>query len=330
MSRDPWAGISTPSASSIVSSRRISADNKWDFFWAKDHTGRCLLLLQHEEASTPSTKLPQPKGLTVELWDSAPGRRALALRLLETSQRDIFLKLATDIISAADRASSEPEAVSLALARAWRWHHLLKGGAGGKLGDEGQKGLIGELLILKRYLLDALPPSVAIGCWVGPFGAPKDFEVGRLAIEAKARRGSATPLVKISSEHQLDDSGCDCLLLHVVELDRLPTEGCQDDAISLASLVTELRLRLEASDRLAADAFEACLAAAGMRGEDNYDDDLWVEGASNLFEVRPGFPRVTAATAGTGVRSVQYSIDLPACAPFAVEPGRIAVELERM
>lgn len=330
MSRDPWAGIATPSTTAMVSSRRISAENKWDFFWAKDHTGRCLLLLQHEEASAPSEKLPRPKGLTVELWDAGPGRKTLALRLLETSQRDIFLKLATDIVSAADAASSEPEAVAAALARTWRWHHLLKGGTGGKLGDEEQKGLIGELLVLKRHLLPALPPSAAIGCWVGPLGAPKDFEVGRLAIEAKARRGSATPFIKISSEHQLDDSGCDCLLLHVVELDRLPTENNADDALSLATLVAELRGRLEASDRVAAETFDASLAAAGLRAEDNYDEDLWIEGAAHLFEVKAGFPRVTASIAGPGVRSVQYSIDLAACAPYAVEPGRIALELERM
>ena len=330
MSRDPWTGIATPSTTAMVSSRRISAENKWDFFWAKDHTGRCLLLLQHAVESTTAEILPKPKGLTVELWDAAPGRKTLALRLLETSQRDIFLKLATDIVSAADAASSEPEAVAATLARTWRWHHLLKGGSGGKLGDEEQKGLIGELLVLKRHLLPSLSPSAAIGCWVGPLGAPKDFEVGRLAIEAKARRGSATPFIKISSEHQLDDSGCDCLLLHVVELDRLPTDNNSHDAMSLSTLVAELRGRLEASDRVAAEAFDASLAAAGLRSEDNYEEDLWIEGASHLFEVGAGFPRVTPATAGQGVRSVQYSIDLAACAPFAVESGRITLELERM
>lgn len=330
MNEDPWAGIATPSATAVVSGRRVSPDNRWDFFWAKDHTGRCLLLLQHAETSTPTDRLPTPKGLTVDLWDAAPGRRSLVLRLIETSQRDIFMKLAIDIVSAAEAVPSEPEAVAVALARTWRWHHLLRGGHGGRLSDEEQKGLIGELLVLKRHLLPKLSPAAAVGCWTGPFGAPKDFEVGRLVIEAKARRGSATPFVKISSEHQLDDSGCDCLLLHVVELDRLPVEGNPDRAISLSSIVSELRGILEAADRLAADAFEACLAAAGLRNEDSYDEDLWIEGNTRIFEVTQGFPRVTASTAGPGVRGVQYSIDLSACVPYAVDLGRIKLELEKM
>ena len=330
MSDDPWSGIATPLEAATVSGRRASPENRWGFFWAKDHGGRCLLLLQHAEASTPPDRLPKPRGLTVELWDAGSGRKSLVLRLVETSQRDIFLKLARDIIDVAEQMASEPEAVAVALARTWRWHHLLKGGPGGKLGDEEQKGLIGEMLVLKRYLLPALPPILAISCWIGPLGSPKDFEVGRLAIEAKARRGSATPFIKISSEHQLDESGCDCLLLHVVELDRLPVEGDPQHGISIASLAAEIRGQLESADRTATEAFEGCLVSAGVRQEDNYEDDLWVEGPSRIFEVRDGFPRVTGMTAGVGVRGVQYSIDLSACDPFAVPTTRLISELEHI
>lgn len=60
-----------------------------------------------------------------------------------------------------------------------------------RLSAEEQKGLIGELLVLERYLIPLFGPADATSAWVGPTGSPKDFECGRTAIEAKARRGAA-------------------------------------------------------------------------------------------------------------------------------------------
>jgi hypothetical protein len=330
MTEDPWSSIAKPSEADAVSGRRVSPDNKWDFFWAKDVRGKCLLVLQHDSASTSLEKLPKPKGLTVEIVDSMQGRKSLMLKLLDTQQRDIFLKLSEDIILAAESADTEAEAVAVALARTWRWHHLLKGGAGGKLGDEEQKGLIGEMLVLKRYLLPIFNPIAAVSSWLGPLGSPKDFEIGRVAIEAKARRGSATPFVQISSEHQLDEAGCDILFLHVVELDRLPAEADPDSALSVTSVAADIRTWLVAADRTAAEAFEACLISAGVRPEDDYTDDLWIEGRSRVFDVKEEFPRITPNTAGAGVRSVKYAIDLAYCEPFAVLSTKITDELGKL
>lgn len=327
MASDPWTEIATPKAVAMINTRRISADYRWDFFWGKDHAGKCLMVLSHAAASTPVGKLPNPRGLSVENTAPSDGRRALILKLLETSQRDIFLRLARDIIQAVEEKESEPEAVAVALARTWRWHHLLKGGGGGKLGDDAQKGLIGELLILKRHLLPAMPHLAAIDAWKGPLGSPKDFEIGRLVIEAKARRGTSTPHVRISSEYQLDASGCDCLLLHVVELDRIDSEADAPSAVSIASLAADIRKMIEAEDRTALDMFDASLTSSGVGDPSDYEEDLWVEGRSRVFQVGDGFPAITPATTGSGVTGVQYAIDLAACEPFGVLAVRIGEEL---
>ena len=62
----------------------------------------------------------------------------LAFKLLDSNQRDIFQTLCEDIISAASQAKSEVGAVSAALTRTWRWHHLLRGGRGTLLSLEEQ------------------------------------------------------------------------------------------------------------------------------------------------------------------------------------------------
>ena len=54
--------------------------------------------------------------------------------------------------------------------------------------------MIGELLVLESVLLPHMEASAAVTAWRGPLGSPKDFEIGRVAIEVKARRGGATPI----------------------------------------------------------------------------------------------------------------------------------------
>jgi hypothetical protein len=327
MSEDPWASIRQPDSTALLAMRRVSVDAHWGFYWAKDQAGKCLLVLMHDAASTPTGTLPHPRGLSVELTEPSEGRRALLLKLQDVSQRDIFLKLAIDIMEATQTSPTEPEAVSLALARTWRWHHLLKGGSGGKLGNEEQKGLIGELLVLKRHLLPLMSPLAAISAWRGPLGAPKDFEIGRLAIEAKARRGSATPFVRISSEHQLDTSDCDRLFLHVVDLDSTNEDAHRSNVVSVASLADEIRGLVNSVDRVAIEMFEACLVSAGITRTNDYEDDLWVEGRTRVFDVIEGFPRITPTSAGASVRGVQYSIDLADSEHFAVLLAEIADEI---
>ena len=125
------------------------------------------------------TRLPQIRDIEVTLSDTDQhGTRTLGLKLRDSSLQDIFHTLCVDIVSAAARAASEPDAVNTALRRTWRWHHLLRGGRSGLLSPEEQKGLIGELLVLERFLLPLLPASVAVAAWLGPLGSPKDFEVG--------------------------------------------------------------------------------------------------------------------------------------------------------
>jgi len=257
------------------------------------------------------------------------GRRALILKLLDAAHQDIFLILAYDLMQISETRESESDALAVALARTWRWHHLLKGGGTGKLGSDEQKGLVGELLVLKRHLLPMMPVHAAIDSWKGPFGSPKDFEIGRLAIEVKARRGASAPFVVISSEHQLDTSGCDCLLLHVVELDKVSRGADSAKGVSIASLARDIRQRISTIDYSALDLFDASLMSSGVSDTDEYLDDWWVEGRSRIYEVRDDFPRVVPSMTGLGVRNVQYALNLVAAEVFVVRDSRIVDELER-
>jgi len=318
---DPWKNLTPPSAASAINARRVDENNPWGFFWARAMDAKCLLVLQHGTEASPTRKLPSLKGIEVVVADGdGPDRRVLVLRLLDSGQRDIFHQLCLDIVAAGSAALTEPDAVELALARTWRWHHLLRGGTGGRLSEQEQKGLIGELLVLEQHLLPHLSPADCLAAWRGPLGSPKDFEVGRTGIEAKARRGTATPHVLITSEHQLDNTGCDLLFLHVVDLSRAPEEA--EEAFSVSGVASRVRDRLE-RDNAAIERYEALLAAAGFRWEDDYSDYKWIKGPSRIYAVTDEFPCVTAREIATGVSNVRYSLSLVECERFAVEAGAL-------
>ena len=242
-------------------------------------------------------------------------RKLLAFKLLDSNQRDIFRTLCQDIISASTQAKSEAAAVSAALSRTWRWYHLLRGGQGTLLSPEEQKGLLGELLVLERLLLPRMDASSAVTAWRGPLGAPKDFEIARVAIEAKTRRGGATPSVSITSESQLDESGVDLLFLHVVELDEAPVDSNQ--GVTLHDVAERIRGLLHSVEPESTGILETRLSAAGYRMEDDYSGDRWLEGATRIYRVSADFPRITSGEVRSGVSNVRYSVSLADCEPFA-------------
>lgn len=324
---DPWKNLAPPDAADAINARRVDADVPWGFFWARGLDRRCLLVLKHSADSTPHGRLPKLKGIEVAVSGRSSGDdHMLVFTLLDSSHRDIFHRLCRDIVASASSATSEREAVDVALARTWRWHHLLRGGGDGLLSPEQQKGLIGELLAMERHLLPRLSAVDAVAAWRGPLGAPKDFEVGRVCIEVKARRGAATPYVAINSEHQLDDTGVDALFLHVVELDRAPSDT--RDGFTLSDVAARVRDRIASADNVALDAFETLLTATGFRWEDDYSVSLWMEGPSRLFRVLGDFPRITARTVSAAVTNVKYSISLPECEAFRVADDALGMALK--
>ena len=315
MGRDPWEKIDSPSTADSVAARRVDANLPWDFFWARGVDGRVLLTLRHAVGSAPTTQLPRLRGIEVTL--SPPDEsdaQLLAFKLLDSNQRDIFQTLCEDIISVASQVESEAGAVSAALTRTWRWHHLLRGGRGTLLSPEEQKGLLGELLVLERLLLPRMDASSAVMAWRGPLGAPKDFEIARVAIEAKARRGGATPSLSITSESQLDESGVDALFLYVVELNEAPMDGTQ--GLTLHDVAERIREQLQSLDPGSTGILESRLSAAGYRVEDDYSSHRWLEGATHIYLVSGDFPRITSGEIRSGVSNVRYSVALADCEPF--------------
>ena len=326
---DPWEDITAPSMAETVNARRVDAELRWNFFWARDFDGKVLLTLSHDQSASPANPIPRMRDIDVTLSppDSA-GSRILALKLLDLSQRDIFHILCQDIVSASSGAGSEAEAVSVTLMRTWRWHHLLRTGTGTLLSAQAQMGLMGELILLERLMLPLLGTESALTAWRGPLDSPKDFEFGRVAVESKARRGGSASAVTIASEDQLDESGVDHLFLSVIEFDRASEDA--EGAVTLQQVSHRIRQKLRESAPGALLTFETLLLAAGLRPEDDYSDFYWMEGASHAYHVRDEFPRITHNELRSGISRVRYVIELGECESFRISDEVLIRALEDM
>lgn len=323
MTEDPWSGIDLPVRSSAqINARRVTYATPWNLYWGVDADRNILLVLQYGSGSRRSRKLPKLRGLHVETQPADAGSdERIIIRLTDREQREIFLRFCQDIIEATALAKTEEQAVERFLARTWRWHRLLRSGRESRLVDEEQKGLIGELVVLERHLLPTLGASDAVRCWTGPLGAPQDFEISRLHVEAKSR-GASSPRVTISSEHQLDCGEGDTLFLHVTKI-VTAAEGTSG-AVTVTEFADRIRSVIAGHDMIAVDLLEERLSATGFDWTDDYSDKLWLIGRESLYEVREGFPRITSAMLSGGIDRVRYTISLPECEEFRVEPAELA------
>lgn len=317
-SSDPWRGLSQPEQASKISSRRVDPDLKWDIYWAVDVDHRCLLVFQHATENSSKNRSPNIRGLEVETRRlPETDKSLLIIRLKDKEQKEIFHRLCNDLVSVTRFARSEEKAVEYFLGRTWRWHRLLRGGGDGRLSDEEQKGLIGELRFMREHLFPVIGVNAAIKSWLGPLSAPKDFEVGRVCIESKARRGTATPFISISNEYQLDSKGLDSLFLNVSEV----TSSSENDAksITLTELTINILEEVGYEDESIVELFQERLSAVGFDWTDDYSDKRWLLGAEYLFEVVEDFPRVTSSVYPAGVNNVRYSISLSNCERFRTD-----------
>ena len=312
---DPWKPIQPPDQSTNVSGRRVDPALSWDLFWGLDTNRNCLLILKHDREMKFDRRLPKLRGVEVETFIPDTGsRNLLVIRLEDNENREIFHRLCLDIIASVELAKSEEEAIGRFIGRTWRWHRLLQSGRDGRLSDEEQKGLLGELGVLQRILIPVMGARAAVNSWTGPHDAPKDFEVGRICIEAKARRGAATPHVVISSEHQLDTGGIDVLFLYVAEV--AATSAGDRNAVTITDVARQIKEEIETQDVFTVELFEEGLFMVGFDWADDYSDKQWLLGRDSLFEVRENFPCVTPLMVPAGVNNVRYAVSLPDCEPF--------------
>jgi hypothetical protein len=312
----PWSGLEAGK----VDTRRVSASARWNWFWAVMPRADVALVLQLSNLPKPAASLPKLRNLEIR-FQTIPGGPILYIRLKDSAQLEIFETLCRDVMAAGELAENEGEALERAIGRTFRWHYLLRGGKLEVLSEEAQKGLIGEIEVLK-LLISTLGAKPALTAWTGPSGAPKDFDLKADGIEVKARRGASQPFVKITNEFQLTDVPKRRLWLAVLAVDKVqPPHG--RTLTEYVSGVSEFLERIEPS---AIMDWDLHLADAGFDILHDYSAWRWIVSPPDFYAVTEEFPRI-AAPVPLGLSAVSYALALSACTPFRTDWGTVRQKL---
>jgi hypothetical protein len=304
----PWFGLEAGK----IDTRRVDAKGRWNWFWAVMPRADAALVIQLSELPKPSPDLPKLKNIEIR-FQTLPGGPILYIRLKDNAQLELFEALCRDVMAAAEQVQTEAEALERSIGRTFRWHYLLRGGKPEVLAEEAQKGLIGELEILKR-LIAGLGVKAALSAWTGPSGAPKDFELKADCIEVKARRGASQPYVKISSEHQLSDVPDRRLWLSVLAVDKVQ----QPHGRTLTEYVADVTTLIEQYEPATILDWELDLGEVGYDPLHDYSPWRWIASEPEFYAVTDGFPRI-ATPVPLGVSNVTHALALSACTPFRTE-----------
>jgi hypothetical protein len=311
---DPWEGVQVPTGASDLFGRLVPDSGPHDLFRARDASGRRVLFLVHDPADIRGVSLPRMAGVEMSCRERTDdGRGVLALHLVSDENAYIFGRLCEDVIDTVRSSEDGAAAVRAFALRTWRWHDLLKGSRRAVLGPEGQLGLIGELHTLLHMLTPRIGVGPAVAAWGGASGAPKDFELPAVCIECKARGASARAVIRVTSEHQLEDvpGSALALLVHTFATsDAIPPGG-----FDLHEIVCSVRSAAEADDPSTLNRLDAKLDAAGYEPGHEYDVRV-AHRAVVAYSVQGDFPRIVPGFYHEGPSSVSYELPLSALEPF--------------
>lgn len=310
---NPWQII--PRSTQNLNVLRVDANHPLEFFWSVDKLGNYLLICNELTCKTIPV-FPELQGIKVALpQDKSDGVRQFALLLKDNSEWELFYAICNDIVECTRQATSDT-GLAIILRRLGNWHQFLRREKSGLLNEEQIKGLLGELIFIRKWLAPSFGWDKAISFWCGPLGTPQDFSVDDAVIEVKAQLSVTRAEVKISSAEQLTPQA-NRMHLHVLTFGKASEKN--DDTYSLPDLVHEIRtVLIQSPDVL--EMFSELLLDVGYVDSQHYESYVYTLVDENTYEVKEGFPRITTSYLPSGIVKINYNISLEDCAGFKGVP----------
>lgn len=235
----------------------------------------------------------------------------LIIELQNPALREIFAVLCDDLAQHL-KYETNPTLISREVHnRLYQWSLLFEKASSPGLTREEQRGLFGELVILKMLVENTTAPLLVLNGWQGVSGGSQDFFFTDRAIEVKTTFSNQHQTVTISSASQLDESSLTFLWLAHLALEDATGSN---DAKSLNDVVAEI-FALLATHAEATTHFLAKLAEVGYFEVHSslYQQPAYQIRATQFYHVQNEFPRVRPSELRSGVDTIKYSIRLSGC-----------------
>ncbi|WP_335965416.1 PD-(D/E)XK motif protein [Galbibacter sp. PAP.153] len=270
------------------------------------------------DASTPVHKnyLHRFKGVDIHVLPKKDEQvNEFTIILNDRDLMDIFTLFIEDILEKLNTVENEKDALVCINQRVGYWKKLFARASGEMLSPQKQRGLFGELYILRLLLEQMESKRYVLNGWVGSSNANQDFAFDNNALEVKTSK-AGNPTVNISNEHQLDFTNWNHIFLTTV----LVNESSGNEG-TLVELINDIQSLLQ-EDMVLLHEFHLKLDLAGMDKDtiDQYDEISYTVRSCRFYHVREGFPVIIRATMDNDwISNVKYQIDIGQCKTFEVE-----------
>lgn len=288
--------------------RRYSGDILPDIFVAvKSPEGfRCIAVSLENTKNLNLLAFSNLRDISVEIIPDElnPVRNFLLFKLLNSEHRDIFSVLCEDLIMTVASLKNEEKLLIELISRFEKWKSLFDKMALHGLTPEEQRGLFGELILLKKFLISFDESSIVLSSWVGVEKQIRDFQYKHWGVEVKTTHGNNHQKIMISSERQLDTSNLEHLFLF-----HLSVESRLNSGETLNLIVDSIRLLLE-SNFVSLNKFNNKLLEAGYfeNHRNKYSETGYFIRKETFYMVERDFPRIEENDIRNGVGDVKYSI----------------------
>ncbi len=278
------------------------------------HTGtRFIQLDLPPSVSNYRSPIRRTQAVQLERVPLPNGGSTLILLLQEPALTDVFSLFVDDLIQHLVIAQTPEQAASVVYMRFAHWQQLFARIAPDVISLERQRGLFGELIILKE-LLDRHTDAPEIwDCWRGPYSANHDFSMSGTALEVKTSAASL-PIMRISSEIQLDQTGWQHVVLCLVHLNEV-RGGPQ----TLTELIQSL---LERSGRvpLIELAFRSKLLKVGVDASHYgiFSEFGYTVRSIQCFNVTEDFPAIRRSELSNAIGKVTYELHPGGCEVYGM------------
>ncbi len=279
------------------------------------HNESLFIVEIYESEKGKVAMLPKVQGLkytTHNLGDESDGYTSIIIAPTSSKFEESFIVLVEDLVRSLE-PSENADSLKIISTRLNVWRKFFSPNLIGQLSAEKQRGLWGELCVLRKLLqeISHQAPEI-VKSWRGPYDSPQDFIFNdSIALEVKVK--SSNENIRIASEYQLDPTEVNQLWLAVVTLAR------SDDGTSLNSLVDDVRDALVGDPIAFSDMNHALVEYGYLDLHRKYYDFPSYTKNMILYQVEGSFPRIYLNDIREGVGDVTYSITSNSVAGFERE-----------
>ena len=286
---------------------KSAANNSWKLvdanhpiclYVGKDENG--LYAMEYVGDFIVNKKIKSSSVISINHYKTPTGEKSIVFSLVDNRWMNQFITFCNDVCKQTEilqkNSSKGYEAVCNAY---FVWQKMFKGQSD-ILGESEIKGLIGELLYLKDFIIPEYGPTRSIEAWSGTDKTRKDFSIDNTWYEIKTI-DVGKPTVKITSIEQLDSSTEGTLAVFQVEKMAPSFNGVNLNSLaeSIITMFTSLQDK---------DVFISKLNKAGYFPNTDYEEYVYDVKDLTEYCVNNSFPRLEKDSIPVAVASASYEL----------------------